>query len=49
MYCDYKFWSVSIKYLQQYLNWYKLKETFKNKRYITKSFAKKQLRVYHLI
>ncbi len=38
---DYRFWGVSTKYLQQYLNWYKLKETLKDKKYIVKSFAEK--------
>ena len=38
---DYTFWGVSTKYLQQYLNWYKLKETLKDKKYIAKSFAEK--------
>ena len=38
---DNTFWGVSTKYLQQYLNWYKVKETLKNNKFITKSFAEK--------
>ncbi len=38
---DNTFWGVSTKYLQQYLNWYKVKETIKNNKFITKSFAEK--------
>lgn len=38
---DNTFWGVSTKYLQQYLNWYKVKETLKNSKFITKSFAEK--------
>ena len=38
---DNTFWGVSTKYLQQYLYWYKVKETLKNNKFITKSFAEK--------
>ena len=38
---DNTFWGVSTKYLQQYLNWYKIKETIKYNKFIIKSFAEK--------
>lgn len=34
-----RFWGVSTKYLQQYLNWYRMKEMLKDSREITKEFA----------
>ena len=37
---DNRFWGVSTKYLQQYLNWYRTKEMLKDSREITKEFAK---------
>lgn len=37
---DNRFWGVSTKYLQQYLNWYRIKEKLKDNREITKEFAK---------
>ena len=37
---DDRFWGVSTKYLQQYLNWYRIKEMLKDSREITKEFAK---------
>jgi len=38
-----KFLGVSTKYLQQYLNWYKVKEAIKDKKYMAKSFAEKTI------
>jgi len=40
---DNTFWGVSTKYLQQYLNWYKIKETIKHHKFILKSFAEKTI------
>lgn len=37
---DNQFWGVSTKYLQQYMNWYRIKEMLKDSREITKEFAK---------
>ncbi|WP_103865819.1 IS1595 family transposase [Aquimarina sp. I32.4] len=37
------FWGVSTKYLQQYLNWYKVKELLKNTRDKTKTFSQMAL------
>ena len=37
---DNKFWGVSTKYLQQYLNWFRLKETLKESKQFVKDFAK---------
>ena len=36
---DNQFWGVSTKYLQQYLNWYRLKEMLKKNRQFVKDFA----------
>lgn len=46
---DNTFWGVSTKYLQQYLNWYKVKETLKNSKFITKSFAEKTVEDIHAL
>lgn len=36
---DNKFWGVSTKYLQQYLNWFRIKETLKGSKQFLKDFA----------
>jgi len=36
---DSKFWGVSTKYLQQYLNWFRIKETLKDSKQFLKDFA----------
>ncbi len=36
---DYKFWGVSTKYLQQYLNWFRLKEILKGSKQLVKDFV----------
>ena len=40
---DEKFWGVSTKYLQQYLNWFRLKEILKQSRQPVKEFAEKTM------
>ena len=40
---DNKFWGVSTKYLQQYLNWFRLKEILKNSRSYVKQFAQRSV------
>jgi len=37
---DNRFWGVSTKYLQQYLNWFRLKETLKESKQFINDFAK---------
>ncbi len=36
---DNKFWGVSTKYLQQYLNWFRIKETFKGSKQFLNDFT----------
>lgn len=38
---DNRFWGVSTKYLQQYLNWYRMKELLKNSTHLAKDFSVK--------
>lgn len=40
---DEKFWGVSTKYLQQYLNWFRLKEILKQSKQPAKEFAEKTM------
>ncbi len=40
---DNKFWGVSTKYLQQYLNWFKLKQTLKTSRNFLNEFAQRSV------
>ncbi len=40
---DNRFWGVSTKYLQQYLNWYRLKEMLKGSNELVKDFAQKSV------
>ncbi len=40
---DNRFWGVSTKYLQQYLNWYRLKELLKRSRNFIKEFAERSV------
>ena len=40
---DNRFWGVSTKYLQQYLNWYRLKEMLKGSNELVKDFAEKSV------
>ena len=40
---DEKFWGVSTKYLQQYLNWFRLKEILKQNKQPAKEFAEKTM------
>jgi len=38
---DQKFWGVATKYLQQYLDWYRVKEILKDSREVVKEFSKR--------
>ena len=38
---DNKFWGVSTKYLQQYMNWFRMKEILKDSRELIRNFAEK--------
>ena len=40
---DERFWGVSTKYLQQYLNWYRIKESIKNHKNKIQELAKKSI------
>ncbi len=40
---NYKFWGVSTKYLQQYLNWFRIKETLRYKHLPITEFAKETI------
>ena len=40
---DERFWGVSTKYLQQYLNWHRIKESIKNHKNKIQELAKKSI------
>lgn len=44
---DNKFWGVSTKYLQQYLNWFRIKETLKDSKQFLKDFAQMSVQNVH--